>query len=273
MRAANHTVPRRLIIHLGVQKTGSTALHHFLQSNHAALAGRLDVMTPVKGSAMRELGRLAARFSLSASEEPAFLAAIDTVRTALAQGQGTCLLSHENLPGAMPGRGGVTALFPQLEAIIARLEARLAPHRPEYALYTRAMPAWKRSVHNQAVRSDNYTGTLPEFLAETAAVTDWQPLAARLDAAAPGRAHIFRLEDEPDSTRPGQQLLRLAGLSADEIATLAPLSGKRNPSLNSGALEFMRLLNGLDLARPARRAVADLIHQNPALFTTHCPAR
>ena len=36
---------RRVILHCGVQKTGSTALHRYLERNRAALAGRLYEIT------------------------------------------------------------------------------------------------------------------------------------------------------------------------------------------------------------------------------------
>lgn len=47
--------PGRLIIHCGVQKTASTAFHHFLQRNHAALHPWLNFRTPEKGSPTRDL--------------------------------------------------------------------------------------------------------------------------------------------------------------------------------------------------------------------------
>ncbi|WP_204113528.1 hypothetical protein [Shimia biformata] len=259
---------RRVIVHCGAQKTGSTAFHHFVQQNHERLRGRVEIRTPQKGTVTRDLGRTCALFSLDLeAHEDALVALIQQIGTDVAATDCTCIISHENIVGAMMGRSGVTTLYPALPKIIALFEKHLAPVQPVYVIYTRDMGAWKKSVHNQAVKSDSYAGTQAQFLAETEDCGTWeqleQDLVARLGR---DRVVFFRLEDEPAQDRPGQQLLRLAGLSEAEIATLDPVPGRRNESLNPGALEFMRQMNGLGLGRPARRQVAALIKKNPALF-------
>ncbi|MDK3073393.1 hypothetical protein QO034_09750 [Sedimentitalea sp. JM2-8] len=260
---------RRLVLHLGVQKTGSTSLHRFLGENADRLAGRLAVLTPVKGSPMRALGRAATRFSLLPTPEnrAALAGAARQVRECLPAGETPVLISHENLCGAMPGNGGVVTLYPRIEPILAVLEEVFAPMRPEIVIYSRDMADWKRSVYGQAVRSDAYSGTRAQFLDQTADCGTWNDLEDRLVAhLGADRCRVFRLEDEADETRPGGQLLRHAGLSDAEIAALTPITGRRNPSLNAGALEFLRQINGLNLDRRARRAVADLVGSRQSLF-------
>lgn len=267
--ATTNPMTRRLILHLGVQKTGSTSLHRFLGRNADGLVGRLAVQTPAKGSPMRALGRAATRFSLLPTPEnrAALIGAVQQIRDSLPAGDNPVLISHENLCGAMLGNGGVVTLYPQLEQIMDVLDAVFAPMRPEVAIYSRDMADWKRSVYGQAVRTDGYSGTRAEFLDETADCGTWKDLENRLvDHLGADRCRVFRLEDETDETRPGRQLLRHAGLSDDEIAALTPVVGRSNPSLNAGALEFLRQLNGLDLDRRARRAVADLVRSRQSLF-------
>ncbi len=262
---------RRLIVHLGVQKTGSTSLHHLLGRNRAALADRLTVLTPEKGSLTRELGRAAIRFSLApdADAGAALAATARRLRDQLADGTVPVLLSHENLPGAMLGNGGTVTLYPRLEEILTLLIEAFAPMRCDFVLYTRDMAAWKNSVYGQAVRTDHYSKTYAAFLAETAGCGTWDDLNRRLTAhLGADRVRLFRLEDETDPGRPGLQLLRHAGLPDDRIAALTPLSARRNPALNTGALEFLRLLNGLGLERPARRRVADLVAAQQSLFVS-----
>lgn len=270
MSAASADSTRRLIVHMGVQKTGSTSLHHFLQSNQAALDTRLQVLTPRRGSPTRDMGRAAALYTVDPSPETgrreAFIAAIEKVKAQIPETPGTTLISHENLPGAMLGRAGTVTLYPMLEEIVALMDAHFAPMGPEYVIYTRDMVAWKRSAHNQAVRSDGYPGDYETFLAETQEAGDWESLAARLHAAAPGRAHVLQLEDEPSRRHPGSQLLRLAGLAPDDIAALKPQRASRNQSLNSGSLEFMRRINALGLRPKQRRSVAEIVEKNQGLF-------
>ena len=257
----------KLIIHCGVQKTGSTSLHHFLQKNRDRLAAVADIHVPTKGSAMRALGRAAMQFSLNPKKEPQLVDAIADMRAQMKAG--TTVLSHENLPGAMMGKGGVVTLYPQIERIISLLDQGFAPLRPHYVIYTRDMAGWKTSVYNQAVRSDHYTHSRARFLQDTDHCGDWQSLQARMVwAAGADRVSVFRLEDEPDLTRPGRQLLHLLGLDTAGWRALAPLAGRSNPSLNAGALEFLRLINGLGLNKPDRTRVADLVADNQSLFVS-----
>lgn len=110
---------RRLIVHVGVQKTGTTSLQRHLQRNAAALADRLLVLTPREGTPMRPLGRAAVAYSLrqGPDSEDALRAAIADVLETIPDNGLPVLLSHENLAGAMPGNGGETRLYPALPRI------------------------------------------------------------------------------------------------------------------------------------------------------------
>ena len=259
--------PSRLILHCGVQKTASTSLHQFLQSNRGDLRRHMAVLTPIKGSATRSLGRAAAKFSIEPQAEPEFVAAIKTVRDqVLAEGI-DCLISHENLVGAMIGRAGVTALYPHITQTIDLLDEHFSPFVPEYVFYTREMGAWKKSVYGQAVKSDQYAHSFSAFQKATRNCGSWNDFFARVrDHAGIDRAHMFALEEEKQPEFPGMQLLKHAGLSERQVLQLAPQSSKRNKSLNSGSLEFMRLVNSLRLAAEPRREIARLVTQNQSLF-------
>ncbi|MBK0328632.1 hypothetical protein I5535_15180 [Rhodobacteraceae bacterium F11138] len=270
-RDAGISKGRRLIFHMGVQKTGSTSLHHMLHRNRAALSDRLTVLMPEKGSVTRALGRAATRFSLNPDEtnRMALVAAARRVRDDVAPGTTPVLISHENLPGAMLGNGSTCRLYPQLEAILSVLIDAFAPMDCEFVLYTRDMADWKHSVYGQAVRSDRYDKSRADFMTETADCGTWDELRRRLVThLGADRARVFRIEDETDPDRPGGQLLRHVGLSSDDLAALRPQPVRSNPALNAGALEFLRLLNGLGLERPARRRVADLVTAQQSLFVS-----
>ncbi|MFV0513172.1 MAG: hypothetical protein ACK5MY_06005 [Jhaorihella sp.] len=263
--------PRRLILHCGVQKTGSTSLQRFLQRNSEALRGHVEVLTPVRGSLTRDLGHTAMQFSLdpSARMQRRLSRLGRALRDTLLPGPGAgpVLVSHENLPGAMIGKGGVVTLYPQLEGIMGLLDAALHPLVPEYVFYTRDMAGWKRSVYNQAVRSDLYAAPFAAFLDETGGCGGWADLEARLlDGPCAGRVLFLRLEDEADPARPGRQLLAHAGLTPDVVDRLVPLRLPGNQSPRASAIEFLRQLNGLGLERACRGRVAALVAENEALF-------
>ncbi|SNR25370.1 hypothetical protein EYF88_01085 [Paracoccus sediminis] len=258
---------RRLIVHLGVQKTGSTAIQRHLRRNADALAGHLVIRTPEEGSPMRPLGRAAIGYSLAPDADRAqalrlaFRAVLDTL-----PGKGLpVLVSHENLAGAMPGNGGETRLYPALPQIAALLMAEAQDFAVDFVVYTRNQKAWRPSVWAQAVRTDGYRRSLVEFEAETADLPGWGDLIRRLGAQV--GVTRFKLEDEMHPTRPGRQLLRHVGLADALIDTLEPLDGPANSRLNGGATEFLRRLNGLSLNPNAHGKVVDLVARTGHLFT------
>ncbi|MEM7319525.1 MAG: hypothetical protein AAF408_10950 [Pseudomonadota bacterium] len=265
--ATHNNGPRRLIIHCGVQKTATTAFHHFVQKNRGDLPGNLEILTPQKGTLTREVGRLCGLYSLEPRHKDQLGQQLSNLRHDLLQASGTCVISHENIPGAMLGRAGVTTLYPMFESIIAILQEHLAPMLPEFVVYTRDMPSWKASVYNQAVKSDGYSKSYNEFLTETADCGSWASLLARIEKnVGQSRVRFFNLEDEEDASRPGSQLLRHVGLSQRQILNMSPVSGRRNESLNTGSLEFQRLLNSLDLPKTVLRPVRRLVQTNQSLF-------
>ncbi len=267
---------RPVTVHMGVQKTASTAFHHLVNRNADRLAGRLVVRTPAPNTPTRATARAAIAFSLApdADNRARLARRIGALRDELlATGDAPILVSHENLAGAMLGLGGEVKLYPQIGAIAKLLVEHLAPFTPRFVFYTREMRDWKRSVYNQAVKTDGYCGTRAAFEAETAACGTWDEMRTRVAAAVGAENTVFfRLEDEPEPMRPGQQLLACAGLSSDDIAGLAPLAHRANESLNAGSLEFMRQVNREGLAPKPRMRVMQLVTRNQALFARNLAA-
>lgn len=250
------------------KKTGSTSLHRFLTRNRDALGARFDIRVPEKGTLTRALGRTCALYSLKpAAHEASLVDLLTKLRAELESDDRVCIISHENIVGAMMGRRGSRELYPRVGDILALFETHLAPFQPDYVLYTRERSSWLRSVYNQAVKSDGYAGTRSEFAAETAEARDWSAVADEMaSVVGSDRVRVCALEDDTTDDRPGRQLLRFAGLTDAEIDTLEPLAGRSNQSLNEGSLEFMRQLNDLRLAQPARKKVAELVKHNQSLF-------
>lgn len=260
---------RRLIVHLGVQKTGSTAIQHYLQKNEAALKPAIVIRTPREGTPMRPLGRAAVQFALSPDEEnkALFCVALDEVLAGLPQNDLPVLISHENLAGAMPGNGGETRLFPVLPDIAKMIRQRARGFQTDFVIYTRNMNAWKSSVWAQAVRSDGYTRSHDEFLDEVAVLPGWGNLMQRMVAAV-GDKHVirFNLKDETDRNHPARRLLLHAGLDAALIDRLEPVGGGSMQRLRPSATEFIRHINTLNINPYARGKVSDLVARNQTLF-------
>lgn len=280
MKAAGHqsggvAPSRRLVVHLGLHKTGSTAIQRHLNRNADQLAGRLVLRTPQEGSPMRPLGRAALAYSLAPGKdsEAALRDALAEVLAGLPANGLPVLLSHENLAGAMPGKGGETGLYPVLPQIVRLIREGAAGFDLAFVYYTRDMAAWRPSVWSQLVRTEGYRRDLSAFEAEIAGLPGWDDLDRRLaHAAGDARLTRFRLEDEAALDRPGRQLLTLAGLDQAEIDALQVLEGPSNERLCDAATEFMRRLNGLAIHPHARRAVSDLVGRAQHLFAADTPS-
>ena len=269
---------RRLVLHLGVQKTGTTSLQRFLEANSGRLSDVLIVRTPRDAEVMHPLGRAAIAYSLGPEKDLAtrLRDAFGNVLDGLPDGPQTVLISHENVAGAMPGCGGETRLYPTLPRIVRLLDevAGAKGFAPEYVFYTRRMTMWKPSVWAQAVRTDGYAGTRAEFDVATAALPGWGDLERRLsEATGAGRLHRLRLEDETDPHRPGRQLLALAGLPEERIAMLAPIGAPAMERLSDSSTEFLRRLNKLALNPTAQRKVTDLVASAQDLFAADGPPK
>ncbi|RJE83767.1 hypothetical protein [Paracoccus onubensis] len=266
------TGKRRLIVHCGVQKTGSTSIQRYLMQNADLLANDLIVRTPTEGSPMRPLGRAAIDFSFhpdSSDSRQTLKIALDDVLETLPADSRPVLLSHENLAGAMPGNGGETRLFPALPSILAIVKEHATEFDVDFVYYTRRMSAWKPSVWAQAVRTDGYTRTEKEFMAETADLPGWKDLSVRLiESVGADCLSRFKLEDESDPLRLGLQLLHHAGLSDDRLNALQPLHAPSMSRLNESATEFIRHINMLNINPHARRKVINLIANEQHLFNS-----
>ncbi|MEP3786838.1 hypothetical protein [Ascidiaceihabitans sp.] len=233
------------------------------------MSDRFELFTPEKGTITRALGNTAMRFSIWPNEKNRLqlVNLIENFRDQVLNGTTTCILSHENLPGAMLGNSGVITLYPELETILGFLDEYLSPLQPEYLVYTRNMAAWKKSVYNQSVKSDGYTKTYEEFLDETADCGTWESLEERMKAClSKNRIQFFRLEDEVQQEYPGSQILEYAGMTYDEIEHLKPLAKQRNPKLNKGSLEFTRKLNNSSISRDARSEILKIITSGQDMF-------
>ncbi|MDO5646734.1 hypothetical protein [Paracoccus sp. (in: a-proteobacteria)] len=263
---------RRLILHVGVQKTGSTAIQRHLGGNADRLADHLILRTPGCGPLMRSLGRAAIGFSLGETSKKQLQDAIADVLNDLPGGDLPVVISHENLAGAMPGNGGETRLFPKLPRIAEILCDTAAGFDPQIVFYSRNLTQWRPSVWAQAVRTDGYTGTFADFERETVDLPKWGDLLRRLTAAVgANRVTRLRLEDETDPTRPGAQLLALVGVGAADIAALPALQGASMAQLSPASTEFLRRLNGQALNPHARYKVAELVARAQHLFAADAP--
>lgn len=260
---------RRLVIHMGVPKTGSTSFHHFVARNIRQLSRRLVVPCQLTGVATQPIGRAAIAYSLAPDSETEgkLRKAFSEILTGLPQNDLPVLLTHENLAGALPGNGGEAYFFPMMPRIARVLVDEARGFDVRIAFYSRQMDKWLESVWGQVIRTDGYSGTYPQFLQMIAEIADWDDLSTRLsDAIGAGKVVRFASEDEKNLLRPGLQLLRLAGLSDGDLDAMEALDQPAMMRLNAGALEFLRQVNASGINPHARNKIANLVARHQPLF-------
>lgn len=274
-RKAAGGAKRRLIVHLGVHKTGSTAIQRHLQNNAALLADRLILRVPQPDSPMQDLGRAARQFSMSpgGDTQTALRIAVEDVLATLPGNDLPVIVSHENVAGVPPGKGAQPCLYPLMPRIAEVIRNTAQDFDTGFVVYTRDLQSWRASLWAQIVRSEGYAGDFATFEAEVVDMPGWTDLGQRMSAAVGAAAiAMFRIEDEPEHARPGRQLLRHAGLSEAEIDALPPLQGSSNPRLDPRSTEFIRLVNELPINPQARGKVAELVARNQHLFAADAPS-
>jgi hypothetical protein len=194
--------PRRILIHAGFHKTGTSTVQDFLKANRETLRphflyyGKAD---------FRALGALARRYG----QRPypwrlaRFRSGLRRFLRSLPDGH-DIVLSRETFSGTMPGHRGlfgrvIRSTLPvseRLARVLADETARRFPGAEIILFYTtRDREAWLRSVHGHLLRSIRLTDDYPAF-ARRLADTPGPEAEAKLlaERLAPQRVETAHLE-------------------------------------------------------------------------------
>ena len=179
---------RRLWLHPGFHKTGTSSIQHFLWSNRAALADRIDL---VLLRHLRPVVQAFCRFSRTGSAAE-LIDTVDHLDTAFAKagadGSRDIVLSCEGLSGHLPGYPGVDsyALVPVLTATLAGyVVERLPDVRPGVIFTTREAEPWLWSAWRHHLKGQRLT-------------EDWEAFRTRLSPSADLDAVIAQVAQAVD---------------------------------------------------------------------------
>lgn len=256
---------RRVIIHAGFHKTGTTHLQQTLRANRAALRPDLRlVMRP----GMLALCEAARAYSKSRSGVDLGLVKYEAAELAQTLEAQTVVLSSEDLSGHMPWRHGLRdyGAVPKLMAALAEAFALVAPAaKLHYLFTTRAAEPWLRSCYGQHLRAARMTMTEKEYLARFKRSADLDTILERVRAAVPAHpVTTARLEDlGARRLGPADAVFDLLALPDALRATLhaVPQTANTTPSqaLRDGLLRLNRSsLSDTDLRRARRDMIESL---------------
>jgi hypothetical protein len=255
---------RRILIHAGFHKTGTTHLQQTLRANRAAL--RPDIRLVLRPG-MTALCESARAYSKSREDYDLGLVKYETaqlIERLDAEEATTIILSSEDLSGHMPGRHGLHgygAAPDLMRALSVAFKAASPDDTVEFFFTTRTPEPWLRSCYAQHLRASRMVWDEEDYLKRMVSSADH---GAAFDLIRPEIAGhtltIAALEDHRDDP------LGLAGAVLDHLgfdaarrAALTP-SDTRNAALSDTLQTELLALNRSDLGTPElRRAKRALI--------------
>ncbi len=245
-------LPGRLVLHLGLHKTGTTFLQHALLSRREALAeagvllpetglAEPDAARPRPGGFPGHQGLLAAH---RAGDDNTWKA---LYREIIGAGCATTLISCENM--LLPTDAARAEVIP---ALMARLSGF---KQVELVGFGRRADAYAEALYKEWVTDGGRGGarTIAEFLVDHAnTLTDWPALFAPWEAAAGVQVKLADFDLLKTEGRLWSGFCDLAGLPG---GLPAPSGLPRYPSPDRESTELIRLVNLLTPDRDTRREI------------------
>lgn len=262
---------KRLILHIGMHKTGSTTIQRFFARNRWLLR-RLGVCYPEsRGPDGRLLPKHNSIFSAISHQ-----ADRGEIHPQLGPVADLVIDAAEQINRA-PGQVGVISAegFSGERPVFARA---LAPLASEFdvtvVMFLRRRDLWVESFYKQMVLNRDVREKRPfaEFLSAASTVRHMNYLRILswwADAFGPEALRIGVFEPDQSDETPVRQFLRLSDLP-QRYALLPYASGHANPSLSAEAASLIRIANekGLDLPKNAGRQLDLAISStSPCFFT------
>ncbi|MEC7669289.1 MAG: hypothetical protein VXZ18_09865 [Pseudomonadota bacterium] len=263
-RAQPWTGPKRVILHCGFRKTGTTTIQEWMRLNAAqlpdgfAVSARDELTQPFRQAVSRHIRK--PDLKSVEREAQALRAAIEGMNAE------TVLVSDENLFGRFMMADDGRDIFDLAAEILPLLERAFGDAPLEFVFYTREQDRWLRSAWAQDVKRAGVSQPFDQWRSALSSIS-WETGLARITAALTAPVHVFRMEDDLSASDPlmGRALFGFAGLSADQIAA-SERPGRENESLSAAALNFLLKVNALGLAQDDRRKVARLVEENRGCF-------
>jgi hypothetical protein len=229
-------MPRRIILHPGFHKTGTSSLQATLRANRSALKPHvaLRLRWQMKDLLHATRGYSTWRDPLTLLKaEHRFDALLDTLPR---MPRRTLILSAEELAGHLPGRGDLadySAAPELLDSFIRSLRQRFSRAEIMVYLSTRDPAEWIASAYWEHVKASSMTLDLAEFTARYAPAAALDTVVETIARRLPCPVHHARLEACCDlPLGPATPLLDLCELPPEVMAqlTLPPPENRRLPA-------------------------------------------
>lgn len=246
-------MPRRVIVHPGFHKTGTTTIQQTLAANADTLSGHMQVQLRAD---MNGLCAAARTYSISRSAFDLGLVRYEAAALAESWTHNTVLLSSEDLSGHMPGRHGLTDYSATIPLSAAMAEG-WADADITWIYYTRAAAPWLASCHVQHLRAARMVLDGAEYAERYAASAELGAIVTQVRANLPtARVADFALEAHRNSLL--APLLACAGIP-EALCNEIRQANAANTSPDPDTIAAMLAINRSNRSdRAARAAQNDL---------------
>lgn len=266
-----NSAKRRLVVHLGFPKTGTTTIQRMLSENADALAPRFEVSA--KDDLTYRLRKYALRFMRTGFTYWRWrhdVAMRTMVRQVDSMNFETLVISDENMVGIESGELFARNGGREYPRWLAKLDNALSRYEVIYVLYTRAPEAWQVSSYNQAFKMRRVTEPFDRWRARHDDLCGPDKIIAGAREVLGDRLVVFKMEDEvAEGKLLGHNLLKVAGVQEDYLAALrAP--ARENESLPAAAIELLQKVHKTPgIRRRQYRELVRLFARNPELFASN----
>jgi len=250
-------MPRRIIIHAGFHKTGTTSIQATLRENRVALKKHVALRLRWH---MKDL--VAATRGYSTWRDPLTLIKVQDRFTRLMEDlpgmpRRTLVISAEELSGHLPGRGALEDYSAAPILLYAFWEiARARYPEAEIMIYlsTRAPEPWLASAYAEHVKASNMTLDFDDFAARYRGASDLDGMVAEVASRVPVPVHHRALESCGDlPLGPADPLLDLCDIPLSLRAELTAVP-PANTRLGEDVLQAMLQANRTHESAAARNA-------------------
>lgn len=255
-------MPRRIILHAGFHKTGTTTVEATLRENRPKLKKQIAMRLRPQ---MKEL--LHATRGYSTWRDPVTLAKVQRRFDRLLAGlpgmpKRTLVISAEELSGHLPGRGelkdytaapvllytfwqSAMAAFPQTEVMVY--------------LSTRTPEAWLPSAYWEHVRASSMTLSYDAFVDKYSAAADLAGMVTEVTSRMPCPVHHCALEACKDlPLGPADPLLDLCDIPQSvraDLTPVRPVNTRLGDDVLAALLDANRSLTDRDARSAAKKAI------------------
>jgi hypothetical protein len=255
-------MPRRIILHAGFHKTGTSSIQNTLRENRVALKKHVALRLRWH---MKDL--VAATRGYSTWRDPITLIKVQDRFAALMDDlpgmpRRTLVISAEELSGHLPGRGDLedySAAPILLYAFWEIMKARYPAADIALYLSTRAPDLWLESAYWEHVKASNMSLDFDAFRDRYHKAADLDAMVAEIASRVPAPVHHTALEDCHDlPLGPADPLLDLCDLPLSlrtELVAPPPANTRLDADVLYAMLEVNRTHEGADARNAAKRAI------------------